>query len=278
MQSRGEYKLPLDCALKMCYNRIDGEVVMVMGFTFDNIDSDSLGIIVKMYQHITFPEIRSRLVEVPGHDGAYDFGTEFGSRKIEIPCAIKGDDRADLVNKIQNIARTFNPRNGLKRLTFDEHPDRYYLARLSEPVPVEQIYNVGQFSLVFILPDPFAFTDGEVSASIPVGGLLDLTINTPGDLRTRPRFEIWGATTAIQFRNLTFGTSFSYSSGLTPTDYLVVDTIRNTVILNNSVNALPNIVGNFWNLEIGENRLQIATTLPQGAQPQVRITWVDKYM
>ena len=62
-----------------------------IGFSFDGVHSSDLGIIRvsggDRYEEELIPEITDRTAEIPGRDGNYYFGTDYGPRKFEVNIA-----------------------------------------------------------------------------------------------------------------------------------------------------------------------------------------------
>ncbi len=59
-----------------------------MGFTFDGTASKSMGIATRMASENRVPELKNRMIEIPGRDGLLDLGRSFSEREIEISCLI----------------------------------------------------------------------------------------------------------------------------------------------------------------------------------------------
>jgi predicted phage tail component-like protein len=250
-----------------------------MGLSFNGVHTDTLGIIVKMYSFPALPTFRNHLIDMPGRSGSWDFGAEFGSRTFEIPCVLVATDRADMVSKIRDLARTFNPTKGLKKFVFDEVPDIYYMGRIVEPIDVAQTYITGEFVLKIVVPDAFGYTDSQIEATFGASNIMNLTANVTGDLETSPVIEIYGKCGSLVIENLTSGMSLTFSSSLISGDYLVIDMPKLTVVRNNSINALPDItVGDFWELRLGLNSLRVTSGYAYDSSTLVRVKWSNKYL
>ena len=74
------------------------------------------------HYHEAVPEIRSKTISIPGMPGRWDFGSELGSKRFEIPIRALSDSSADLQH-LQNELVAFlmdefgNPRE--LKMVFD---------------------------------------------------------------------------------------------------------------------------------------------------------------
>lgn len=127
------------------------------GFTFDGIHSSEFSIIVNKKNVPLTPPIENRLQEISGFDGAWDYGISYSPREIEIECTVLAHSKEDLKQKMRKLAALLNPRKGAKPLIFDDDPDVFYYARLSNQIPLEQLGAFGTFTLQFVCPDPFTY-------------------------------------------------------------------------------------------------------------------------
>ena len=109
-----------------------------LGFTFGDVHSSDLGITRvsggDRYDEELHPEIKDRTAEVPGLNGEYYFGSDFGSRSFDIEIAF------DSLNEEQfrKLRQVFGTKN-IKKLIFDEHPYKYYLAKLESPIELSYV-------------------------------------------------------------------------------------------------------------------------------------------
>ena len=99
-----------------------------IGFTFNGVHSSELGIIRtsdgSRYNENLFPTIQDKTAQIPGGDGAYFFGSNYGSRPISFPIAF------DCVSESQlrRIKQLFGDKK-VHRLIYDELPYKYYLVK-----------------------------------------------------------------------------------------------------------------------------------------------------
>ena len=109
-----------------------------LGFTFGGYHSSDLGITRvsggDRYEEQLHPEIKDRTAEVPGLNGEYYFGSDFGSRQFDIEIAY--DSLTE--EQFRNLRRVFGTRD-IKELIFDERPYKKYLAKLESPIELSYV-------------------------------------------------------------------------------------------------------------------------------------------
>lgn len=109
-----------------------------LGFTFGDIHSSNLGITRvsggDRYEEQLHPEIKDRTVEVPGLNGEYYFGSDFGTRTFDIEIAF--DHLTE--EQFRKLRQVFGTKD-IKRLIFDERPYKYYMAKLESPIELSYI-------------------------------------------------------------------------------------------------------------------------------------------
>ena len=104
------------------------------GFTFgDKHSYDDLGITRvsggDRYTEELFPEIKDLTAEVPGLDGEYYFGSNYGPRSFNIDFAF--DSLTE--QQFRQLRTVFGTRE-IRKLIFDERPYKYYLAKIESPI------------------------------------------------------------------------------------------------------------------------------------------------
>lgn len=109
-----------------------------LGFTFGNDHSSSLGITRvsggDRYEEDLHPEIKDRTAEVPGLNGEYYFGSDYGTRTFDIEIAF--DHLTE--KQFRELRKTFGTRE-IKQLIFDERPYKYYMAKLESPIELSYV-------------------------------------------------------------------------------------------------------------------------------------------
>ena len=108
------------------------------GFTFGGIKTSDLGILRvsggDRYEEQILPEIKDRSVEIPGLNGEYYFGSDYGTRVIDLDIAF------DYLTESQfrQLRKVFSTKNN-KSLIFDEYPYKKYIAKLESPIELSYV-------------------------------------------------------------------------------------------------------------------------------------------
>lgn len=109
-----------------------------IGFTFGGKHIKDLGIIRvsegDRYEEEIFPELKDRTTEVPGLDGSYYFGAEYGPKKFNLSIAY--DHLTE--EQFRELRQTFG-RKDIKELIFDEHPYKKYMAKVESPIELSYV-------------------------------------------------------------------------------------------------------------------------------------------
>ena len=109
-----------------------------LGFTFGGVHSSDLGITrissSNRYNENLQPEIKDRTVEVPGLDGVYYFGSNYGIQSIDIDFAFDS-----LTEEQFRKLRTVFGTKQIKDLVFDERPYKRYMVKLDNPIELSYV-------------------------------------------------------------------------------------------------------------------------------------------
>ena len=109
-----------------------------LGFTFGEVHSSDLGITRvsggDRYDEELHPEIKDRTAEVPGLNGEYYFGSDYGTRSFDIEFAF------DHLTEVQfrKLRKVFGTKH-IQSLVFDERPYKKYMAKLESPVELSYV-------------------------------------------------------------------------------------------------------------------------------------------
>ena len=108
------------------------------GFTFGGVHSSELGIVRvsggDRYDEELHPEIKDITAEVPGLDGNYYFGSNYGPRQFDIEIAFDSITEEQF-RKIRKIFSSQKPQD----LIFDERPYKKYIAKIESPVELSYV-------------------------------------------------------------------------------------------------------------------------------------------
>ena len=109
-----------------------------LGFTFGGVHSSDLGITRvsggDRYEEELHPEIKDRTAEVPGLNGQYYFGSDFGSKTFDLEIAFDSL-REDQFRKLRQIFGT----KEIKELIFDERPYKTYMVKIGSPMELSYV-------------------------------------------------------------------------------------------------------------------------------------------
>src|SRR5699024_5531821 len=113
------------------------------------------------HYHEAVPEIRSKTMSIPGMPGRWDFGSELGSKRFEIPIRALSDSSVDLQH-LQNELVAFlmdefgNPRE--LKMVFDYELDKYYTVKVDGVIaPMLRAHILSNKTLPFIAHDPYKY-------------------------------------------------------------------------------------------------------------------------
>ena len=109
-----------------------------LGFTFGGVKSSDLGITRvsggDRYDEQLHPEIKDRTAEVPGVNGQYYFGSDFGTRPFDLEIAF--DHLTEM--QFRKLRQVFGTKD-IKQLIFDERPYKYYMVKIESPIELSYI-------------------------------------------------------------------------------------------------------------------------------------------
>lgn len=109
--------------------------------------------------HSLTPEMRTTTMEIPGMEGEWDFGSEWGVRTFTIPFGKVEHDKFTMQQQLRSFVAFLMDSYGKPRvikLTFDYEPDKYYLVKLSERIDPGRLIFTSEFELTFTAHKPHA--------------------------------------------------------------------------------------------------------------------------
>ena len=108
------------------------------GFQFGEYHSSDLGIVRvssgDRYNENLHPEIKDKTAEVPGVNGNYYFGSDFGPKTIDIEFAFDSITE----EQFRSLRKIFGTKE-IKKLIFDERPYKYYMAKIESPIELSYV-------------------------------------------------------------------------------------------------------------------------------------------
>ena len=173
-----------------------------MDFIFNNHDFSN-DLRVNNVRRSIVPPVVDDLLYIPGRDGAYNTGSNFDVLYISFRIILnKLTDRT----KVRNLADNLHTQ-GLKQLILKDEPDKYYNAKLSSRTDLDEIMKVGQGMIIFLCPDPYAYSITEDTEDFAND---EATIDNEGTADAFPVFE------------LTIDAVSTYLSVLAPTHQIIL--------------------------------------------------------
>ena len=123
---------------------------------YDALDSyDDFQIVAKTVDRPILPAMRKREMAIPGKHGIYNFGLNtYNKRIISILIQYVGATFNDLRLRARDIAAWLS-QTSYKELIFSDEPDKYYLAKIYDPVGLENFFRLGKATIQFEC-QPFA--------------------------------------------------------------------------------------------------------------------------
>lgn len=234
-----------------------------MGFTFNGISSDSMGIKTKMETENRIPDVRNQTSTLVARHGILDFGETLSEREIGITCFIPpGQTDAGLLALKDSIMGWLNPDNGLCRLALDSEPGRVYYARIRDGISYERIVrNTGTFKVLFFCPDPFAYAVPDEVFSLSSSAEV---VRNKGNCESPPLYKIKGSLDGNggSLRITVGGERMGIKGPLSVSETLEIDTRDMTAKAVSAGGAVRNALGqmeslNFPYLKTGANTVTI---------------------
>ncbi|WP_018130718.1 distal tail protein Dit [Effusibacillus pohliae] len=244
---------------------------MPVTFTYRGISSASKGIDILNLKRDLFPTITARLMTVSSRSGAYYFGSRMDPREIEVEILLQGSSLTDFRNKVRDLASWLQPDGGVADLSFDDEPDKVYRAVVSGDSEFEQIRAFGKGKLVFLCPDPFAY-----STTQEIQNLFMNIVTRVGSAPSFPMFDITFKVSASEFKVLhaESGKYVRVVRSFAANDRLQIDCDKRQVTLNGAtiMNALD-ITSQFFPLLAGNNTIEV----PPSATADVICTYTPRW-
>lgn len=252
------------------------------GATFGGVSFSSLGLLLTKADIPFLPETRQIEEELPGLDGSVDIATEYGPRPISLEVMLVTEDELDYQLKLQQMAKIFNAKAGVKPLILDRMPGKRWMAKYNGSISTDKIGQLGTFTLPFKAFNPFAESVQDSTGSLEYGqGYLygmglrigdsysfplsvfpsTIAVYHAGTEAAYPIIRITGAASNITVTNTTTGESFSLSVTNGVNDVIEINCapLQQTVRKNGG-NASAVFNGKFPRLLEGENSFTITAT------------------
>ena len=242
-----------------------------MGFTFKNIHSDDLNIIVKSVNRQLFPNVTRFTQSIPGLDGVIDYGGDtYGSKQISVLLQYNyKHNMANLMEQSEKVGAWLYNDGLYHDLIFDDQPTRTYKAKMATKVDVAP--GAG-FSVTFFCNPPWPYVNGVPLAPADIlwttaekdGNqyLQEFTGNgymrfvNQGDLLVKPVIKIMGYIPSGL--TLSYGdVALEYTNAIVY-DGIIIDCFNETVaLMSDGTNLLNNVNGDFFEFSSGNIQLDL---------------------
>lgn len=210
-------------------------------FTFKDISSDSLGLIIKDMPLVPRAEKNIEIVEVSGRNGNLHIDNEnYLSKSYSVICIATKKDKIDSIN---------SSLSGTGKLTLSKYSDRYFNATIKNQIDYTLYLNTfHEFPIQFDL-DPIAYSNQLTEHSLTESG----NINVGGNVEVFPTLIITGV------GNVTInGYSLSVEETGITVDCELMNCTKNGLSANDKV-----ILDEFPKLKVGNNDIVIGEGITQ---------------
>lgn len=269
---------------------------MSISILLDGRDIREFGMyVLEDHEHPLLPDTRDKFITIPDVHGVRDMGSTLGPRYFYIPIGTIPQKNYEKIRRLtENFISLFIDQYGKPKyvkLTFSYYPERYYKVRYAGQLPLQQLVNMGVFTLPLIATDPFAYflySANEITwdKDIPImsdvywgTGINQFKINenqtleiyNSGNIVIRPTFIITGSATSLTLA--VNGKSFSLPSFSNVTYEINGE---NFTVFKNGVNNFSDKIGNDWlELSPGINQLTVTGT---GLNIHLTVDYRFKYL
>jgi len=257
----------------------------MIGFTYNSLHSyDDYNIVAKSVNRPILPALRKRELIIPGRHGTYDFGgNTYDNRLVSVLLQYIGSTFFDLRSRARDIAAWLS-QTSYKELSFDDEPDKYYLAKVYDQVELETFLRSGKATINFEC-QPFAYyvetnteetvLDSDIPldswktldppSAVAVTGATNISIYYDGTKDLGMGLDgTFNITVVGSFTTLSAslnGNTINYTAAMS-NKTLIIDSVNGLVTVD-GVNSLANCTGDqgeFLKLIPGDNTLAITGT------------------
>lgn len=128
---------------------------MIGSFEYNGIKSIIYKLACRSIHRPVLPSIRPRMTQIYGKSGVIDYGGgDYETRQIVMHIAFIGKSFIELRSRAREIAKWLSS-GAWAKLTINDEPDKYYLARVLTSINLETMQRLGQADITFEC-QPFA--------------------------------------------------------------------------------------------------------------------------
>lgn len=135
------------------------------GMKFKGVHCRDLGLHMKSLNRPIFPTLQDNHIEIPQRAGSHLFAGKPDDKIIELELGFVESNTRELRLRLREIANWLHSIQ-MERLYFDDEPDKYYLAKVSNQIDFGQaITRLGVFT-VFFRCFPYALGEDKVQRDV----------------------------------------------------------------------------------------------------------------
>lgn len=241
-------------------------------FVFKGVKSTDKSIVLKRYENIFMPKKRVSYTEIQGRHGSieFDYGT-YEDIIMEVEAAVLGDNEYEVIANARAAERWLSERG---QLFFWNEPQRFYIGRIVNQVPLTEQVKWGDILLLFRL-EPFAYffkglnepiilddriplcehiQIGKCTGVHKVGGPTTIEVENEGAFPLGPYMKIEGSFKRLIIGNLVINRPLENGVLYIDNENMVIYEKK----LGNRINYMPYTSGEWMDLDVGTNKVDIA--------------------
>lgn len=249
---------------------------------FNETESSTYKLVCKSVKRRLLPAAKVRRIDLIGTSGVYDFdndGNEYSMCALTMKIQYIGDTYEELRSRARSIAAWLSTGTWAKLRIHDED-DKYYLAKVTEEIDLESLWESGSADIVFDC-QPFAYSVTEASEEFAATDTVAHPFTNPGtrliNFKSPPgskfQIKVVGSWTTL---SLTMsGKTLNYTESGSGT--LIFDNVEMECKLGstNKFGVLTGDIDTFLKIVPGANTLTVDGT---GLSVTVTIDYIPMWM
>jgi len=230
--------------------------------------------ILREFEGFEYPEVKSVIEDVAGKKSAVHVANKFGRRNMSIIGDIVG---SDIFTARRNLLALLRQTGSMKLIKLTTYDDLLLQCEADiTKVVAPYTHTIHNFLIEMVAPDWRFYSQTEHTN---LSADSSQVINNAGTERTEPVFRIYGPFTSVTLINNSNAEEFTLEYGVYGVDegdYIEVDCLNRTVMLNGITPIYSAFSGEFFSILPGNNTISF---IPIGgsAATQLRTKWRDAY-